>query len=169
MFDENPQLWEDYHKFRDFSFKGYDNQEDIPVNKIISYLESKRNRKLKILDLGCGRNLIKQHFTDQLNFDIIGYDYISCNDSKVADISKLPDDNESVKICIFSQSLMGSNWKEYINESKRVLEYNGEMIISESIERYEVIKNYISELNMTIIKDDYSETNRWFYIHVINN
>ena len=33
---------------------------------------------------------------------------------------------------------MGFNWKEYLNEGNRVLEYNGEMIISESIERYEL-------------------------------
>ena len=43
-------------------------------------------------------------------------------------------------MCIFSQSLMGSNWKEYLQEAKRVLTYNGEMIISESSERYDKIK-----------------------------
>jgi len=62
---------------------------------------------------------------------------------------------------------MGFNWKEYLNEELRVLEYNGEMIIAESIERYEIIKNYINELNMKIIKDNYCETHRWFIIHVI--
>ena len=62
---------------------------------------------------------------------------------------------------------MGFNWKDYIIEGLRVLEYNGEMIISESIERYEIIKNYINELNIKIINDNYINTNRWFIIHAI--
>ena len=62
---------------------------------------------------------------------------------------------------------MGSNWKDYLIESLRVLEYNGDMIISKSVERYDVIKKYLEELNMKIIIDDYIENNRWFVIHAI--
>ena len=62
---------------------------------------------------------------------------------------------------------MGFNWKDYIIEGLRVLEYNGEIIISESIERYDIIKNYINELNMKILNDNYNNTNRWFIIHAI--
>ncbi len=130
-------------------------------------METKKNHTLKILDLGCGRNLIYEHFFENNKFDITGYDYVSCNDSKVADISDLPDKDESIKICIYSQSLMGSNWKEYLDEGRRVLEYNGEMIISESVERYEIIKSYLQKINMHIKKEDYNEKNRWFYIHAI--
>lgn len=164
---ENENLWHQYHDCRDFSFQGYDNQNEIPVNKIISYLETKKNHKLKILDLGCGRNLIYEHFKDNKKFTITGYDYVSCNDSKVADISDLPEEDESVKICVFSQSLMGSNWNTYMDEGYRVLEYNGEMIISENQERYDIVKAYLQKINMHVIKEDYNETNRWFYIYAI--
>jgi hypothetical protein len=41
------------------------------------------------------------------------------------------------------------------------------MIISESSERYEIIKNYLTEIDMKIIKEDYNETKRWFYINAI--
>ena len=167
MFRNNNDLWHEYHNAKDFSFQGYDNQDVIPINKIIKYLESRSKHKLKILDLGCGRNLIKQHFKDNDKFTITGYDYVSYNGSVECDISELPDEDESVKICVFSQSLMGSNWKKYLLEGLRVLEYNGEMIISESKERYDIIKKYLDELNMTIIKDDYMDTNRWFVIHAI--
>ena len=64
---------------------------------------------------------------------------------------------------------MGSNWKDYLIEGKRVLEHNGEMIISESVERYDVIKEYVESIGMKIIKDDHDETKRWFYIYAINN
>jgi hypothetical protein len=46
---------------------------------------------------------------------------------------------------------MGFNWKKYLNEGVRVLEYNGEIIISESIERYKTIKENLKELKMKII------------------
>ena len=49
---------------------------------------------------------------------------------------------------------MGFNWKEYLNEGNQVLEYNGEMIISESRERDDIIKNYLEELIMKIIIDE---------------
>lgn len=140
MFNDKPELWEEYHKARDFSFKGYDKQDEIPVNKIISKLESKIKYKLKILDLGCGRNLIKQHFKHNTNLNITGYDYVENNGSKIADISHLPEENDIIDICVYSQSLMGSNWKEYLTEGKRVLRYNGEMIISESVERFNIVK-----------------------------
>ena len=168
MFESEPKLWNKYHDSRDHSFKGYDNQDEIPVNKIIKYLETKSS-KLKILDLGCGRNFIKTHFESNKKLDITGYDYVSFNSSKISDISKLPEDNDDIDICVYSQSLMGSNWKEYIDEGIRVLRYNGEMIISESVERYDMIKSYINEQKYLIIKDEYLETNRWFYLHVINN
>jgi superfamily II DNA or RNA helicase len=168
MFKTKPELWTQYHNARDFSFKGYEDQNEIPVNKIIQYLETKKTHKLKILDLGCGRNLIVQHFKDNKKFNITGYDYVSFNGSKIADISNLKDEEEdSIDICIYSQSLMGNNWKDYLNEGKKVLRYNGEIIISESSERYDIIKNYIEEIDMKIIKNDYNETNRWFYINAI--
>ena len=62
---------------------------------------------------------------------------------------------------------MGLNLTNYLIEGLRVLEYNGEMIISESVERYDSIKKYLIQLNMRIIEDDYVESNRWFVIHAI--
>ena len=169
MFKTNQTLWHDYHNSRDFSFQGYDNQQEIPVNKIINYLTKKTSRKLTILDLGCGRNIIKTTLSNYPSLNIIGYDHISFNDSIECDISKLPNENESVDICVFSQSLMGSNWKEYLEEAIRVLRYNGEIIISESVERYDIIKKFIIDKGLIIKNDDYVIGNRWFYLYVLND
>ena len=171
MFTINPNKWHIYHDNRDESFKGYDNQEEIPLNKIISYLKTKEKHKLKILDLGCGRNKIKENFKLNKKFHITGYDHVSFNGSKEGDISKLStyEEKESIDVCVFSQSLMGSNWKEYIREAIKVLRYNGELIISESIERYETIKSYLKELNIHLKVDDLKKDNRWFVINGIKN
>jgi len=180
-FISNNTEWEKYHLYRDFSFQGYP-QEEIPVNKIIKYLnerpvdeiiENLRVNVLKILDLGCGKNLIKENFKRNSKFNIIGYDHVSYNGSISVDISNLPDEDNSVDFCIFSQSLMGSNWEEYLREGKRVLKYGiGEMIISESIDRIDSIKEKLNEIGgMTIIREDKVQNDnmigRWFYIYAI--
>ena len=167
MFNDDKELWERYHEYRDKSFKGYDNQNELPINKIIEYLETIKTRKLKILDLGCGRNKIKDHFKKNKKMEIIGYDHVSFNDSIECDISNLPDEDETVNICIFSQSLMGTNWSTYIDEAKRVLSHNGEMIIVESNKDYEKIKAYIESNELRILDDNYDETNRWFMLRAI--
>ena len=43
MFKQNNNLWHQYHKLRNNSFLGYNNQDELPVNKIIKYLEQKIN------------------------------------------------------------------------------------------------------------------------------
>ena len=67
----------------------------------------------------------------------------------------------------FNQSLIGYNWKQYINEAFRVLRYNGEIIIVESVNRYDEIKNYIKDYKIKY--EDYDITNRWFYLYIIND
>ena len=49
---------------------------------------------------------------------------------------------------------MGSNWKEYLTEGKRVLRYNGEMIISESVERFNIVKEYLETLSFSSKEKD---------------
>jgi len=105
---------------------------------------------------------------DNKKFKIKGYDHISFNDSiALKDISKLPDEDDRINMCIYSQSLMGSNWKSYLDEGKRVFDYHGEMIICESSERYDKIKEYVGELELHVKKDVYDAGKRWFYIHAI--
>ena len=94
---------------------------------------------------------------------ITGYDHVSYNNSIACDIRKLPEDDESVNVCVFSQSLMGSNWRDYLIEAKRVLGLSWRNnYVSESKEGYQAIKETISELEFRIKIDDYSDTKRWF-------
>lgn len=41
------------------------------------------------------------------------------------------------------------------------------MIISECVERYDMVKDYIESIDMHIIKEDYKKANRWFYLYAI--
>ena len=114
---------------------------------------------LKEQELWIWLNKIYNHFKKNEKFDITGYDHVGIKEygSVTRDISSLPDENDSVNICIFSQSLMGSNWRDYLDEGNRVLIYNGEMIVSESKDRHGIVKEYLEKIGMKIKKDDFNE------------
>ena len=153
--------------------KEYNDQAKYPHNKIISYLETRKNYKLRILDLGCGENLIKQHFKLDSKLNIIGYysekNHNLNNLSKIADIGKLDEESDLIDICIYNQSLIGLKWKEYMAEGKRVLRCNGNMIISDLVAKLKMVKEYLAILEMKIINEENISTNKWFYINAIKD
>ncbi len=169
MFDNNNDMWTYYQDYIKENKNTYSNY-DTPVNEIIKYLDSKKNRKLSIIDLGCGReNLIQNHFSSNPNFKIKAYDFISINNCIACDISSIPDESESTNICILCESLIGMNWKDYIKEAKRVLCFNGLLIISDLIEKYNQTKDYLVGLEMIIWIDKDNIADKWFSIYAINN
>ncbi len=153
----NPAEWHAYHAARDISFQGYADQSQIPRNRIIDHLANKRKHRLRILDLGCGRNNIAQHFAQNdkdHKFQIQGYDHIAEEGSgarvgNIADLSAQEEDY-SVNICIYSQSLMGSDWREYLKEGHRMLGYNGEFIISEHIKMLDDVRAELGRLGCKV-------------------
>jgi superfamily II DNA or RNA helicase len=153
----NPAEWHAYHAARDISFQGYTDQSQIPRNRIIAHLANKRKHRLRILDLGCGRNNIAQHYADadkDHKFVIQGYDHVVDEGStaRVGNIADLAaqEDDESADICIYSQSLMGSDWREYLAEGHRILRYNGEFIISEHIKMLDDVRAELGRLGCKI-------------------
>jgi hypothetical protein len=153
----NPAEWHAYHAARDISFQGYSDQSQIPRNRIIAHLANKRKHRLRILDLGCGRNNIAQHYADadkDHKFAIQGYDHVvevgsTARIGNIADLSAQEED-ESADICIYSQSLMGSDWREYLAEGHRILRYNGEFIISEHIKMLDDVRAELGRLGCKI-------------------
>ena len=153
----NPAEWHAYHAARDISFQGYTDQSQIPRNRIIAHLANKRKHRLRILDLGCGRNNIAQHYADadkDHKFAIQGYDHVveegsTARAGNIADLAAQEDD-ESADICIYSQSLMGSDWREYLTEGHRMLRYNGEFIISEHIKMLDDVRVELGRLGCKI-------------------
>jgi hypothetical protein len=183
----NPAEWHAYHAARDISFQGYD-QSQIPRNRIIAHLNNKRKHRLRILDLGCGRNNIARHYADEKKFTIQGYDHIAEQGSgalvgNIADLAAQEED-ESADICIYSQSLMGSDWRTYIAEGHRMLRYNGEFIISEHIKMLDDVRAELGRLGCkvesvdadasatdadTVMSDDYESDDKvnvpkWFVL-----
>ena len=153
----NPAEWHAYHTARDISFQGYADQSQIPRNRVIAHLGDKRKHRLRILDLGCGRNNIAQHYANadkNHKFTIQGYDHIAEEGSgalvgNIADLAAQEED-ESADICIYSQSLMGSDWRDYLTEGHRMLRYNGEFIISEHIKMLDDVRAELGRLGCKV-------------------
>jgi superfamily II DNA or RNA helicase len=170
---EDPTEWYNYHDARDISFQGYTDQSQIPRNRVISYLEKKRKHRIpKILDLGCGRNNIEHHFTHinpNSKFTIIGYDHVAEQgvNSRVGNISDLSEQepDETTDICIYSQSLMGSDKINYLDEGYRILRYNGEFVIADHIDIFNDVKEKLVGLGCNIIKEEQdSNESKWFLL-----
>ena len=136
-FQKNPQLWHKYHEISEENEKSFPEQ-DIPRNRIIQELDKiKTKRTKKVVDMGCGKAQIANHFEKDSRFQFINYDHISSSENiETCDISNTPLEENDVEICILSLAMWGSNCKEYIQESHRILETGGKLYIIEATKRW---------------------------------
>jgi ubiquinone/menaquinone biosynthesis C-methylase UbiE len=64
---------------------------------------------------------------------VYSFDHVAINNKVAAcDMKKVPLADEALDVAVFSLSLMGKNWHEYITEAKRCLVTNGILIIAET-------------------------------------
>ena len=85
-------------------------------------------------DFGCGECLLE----DALPNRVIGLDHVAVRDSvKVCDMAATPLESESLDAAVFSLSLMGKNWNEYLEEAHRTLKPYGHLFITEPMQRWE--------------------------------
>ena len=72
-------------------------------------------------------------------------------------MSHVPLDNESLDVAIFSLSLMGCNFTDYIVEAHRCLKLDGTLFLIESTSRFsniEDFKNGLEKLGFYIVNVD---------------
>jgi len=136
-FTENPDLWNKYHTIAEENEKSFP-EDGIPRNRIIHELNKIQMKRTKVVvDMGCGKAQIAEHYKNDHRFQFINYDHISSNAAVTScDISHTPLDDNSVEICILSLAMWGHNCKEYIAEASRILESNGELYIIEPTKRW---------------------------------
>jgi ubiquinone/menaquinone biosynthesis C-methylase UbiE len=139
-FKENQELWKKYHEISEENEKSFP-EEEIPRNRIIAELDKIKTKRTKVVvDMGCGKGQISEHFKSKndTRFQFKNYDHISENENVIScDISSLNDlEDDSVDICILSLAMWGSNCKEYVKEANRILESNGQLFIIEATKRW---------------------------------
>ena len=116
--------WQYYHTLYRESRKTWP---EIPYIKIADKI--KANSRLVVGDFGCGENLLSKELSDN---KVHAFDYVAIDENVTAcDISKIPLNDNELDIAVFSLSLMGSNFKDYLQEAYRTLAHLGRIYIAE--------------------------------------
>jgi len=84
---------------------------------------------------------------------------------KACDVKSVPLLNEAIDIAVFSLSLMGKNWPDYIKEAKRCLATNGYLLIAETtksmkgwMEDYQSLRKSLNNRHLISIMKKRRET-----------
>ena len=131
--------WEYYHTLYRQKRKDWD---EIPYIEIAKKINKRED--WIVADMGCGENLLAKEIPNKVH----GFDYVACEEGVVAcDISNVPLKDNSVDVVVFSLSLMGSNYIDYVKEGYRILKPFGFMFICEPYKKMEGrIDNYKNKL-----------------------
>jgi len=122
---KDPHEWEEYHRQYREARKTWN---IIPYEEIIGRIKQLSPRLL-IGDFGCGEAKILEQFGDR----VFSFDHVAINNKvKACDMKSVPLLDEAIDIAVFSLSLMGKNWPNYIKEAKRCLATNGYLLIAET-------------------------------------
>jgi len=159
-FKEDPSLFDQYHS-------GFKSQvEHWPLNPLDLIIEDlkKIKEKKRIADLGCGEAKLAESLSKKHN--IQSFDLVAVNDKVTAcDISNLPLKNETIDICVFCLSLMGTNFLEFVKEAHRVLIQDGILKIAEIESRITNSGLFILEickLGFELVKKN--DKNQYFHL-----
>ncbi|WP_425216426.1 helicase-related protein [Tumidithrix helvetica] len=120
---QNPEEWYQYHTLYREARQTWT---EVPYEKIA---ESLRNHPdLVIGDFGCG----EAKLADLLPNIVRSFDHIAINDKVIAcDITHTPLDDKTLDVAVFSLSLMGLNYADYLKEAYRTLKGGGSLLIAE--------------------------------------
>lgn len=135
----NPTEFYEYHKEYSECRKNW----NVIPYLVIAEKISKRPDFI-VADLGCGENLLSKEIKNKVHpFDHISVD----NQVTQCDMANLPLDKQSVDIAVFSLSLMGTNWTDYLREAHRILKNCGNLYIAETVNSWD---GKINELTSTL-------------------
>lgn len=135
-----PEEWEQYHTLYR---KVRENWEVVPFQEFIRWCKNREG--YVIADFGCGEALVAKAVSDR--HTVHSFDHVAIDDSVIeGDMAKTNLDPESVDVALFSLSLMGSNFTEYLREAYRVLKIDGQLQIWEAVSRFDDVKRFAKSL-----------------------
>ena len=104
--------------------------------------------KLVIGDFGCGKGELMELLKENKMYS---FDHHNIIDEKIipCDMKSVPIKDEKLDVAIFSLSIMGTNWPDYIVEAKKCLAKNGFLFIAETTKSLNV---RLSELRNVVIE-----------------
>jgi superfamily II DNA or RNA helicase len=157
----NQKEWFYYH---DMYKKRREDWDEIPYIEIAKKI--KERPEWIVADMGCGENLLSKEVTNKVH----AFDYVAIDkDVTACDMSSIPLRDNEIDAIVFSLSLMGSNYLDYIKEASRVVKLYGNIFICEpkkKVEkRLEVLKKEIKSTGFKIV--EVNKSSQFIYIHGI--
>jgi superfamily II DNA or RNA helicase len=149
---KDPKEWEEYHRQYRETRKTWS---IIPYEVIIKRIKELSPR-LQVGDFGCGEAKIVEAIGENR---VYNFDHVAINDKVTAcDMKSVPLPDEALDIAVFSLSLMGKNWADYITEAKRCLATNGYLLIAETTKslkgRLSKLRDIIKQQGFEIYEDE---------------
>jgi len=160
--NENPEEWYLYHTLYREARKTW---EEIPFEKIAKSL--KKRPDWVIGDFGCGEAKLAEILSNK----VLSFDYVAINEKVTAcDITHIPLEDETLDVAVFSLSLMGLNYAEYLKEANRTLKFGGMLKVAEPINRWldkrEELLSNITNAGFLLI-GEVVESNQFLYVDAI--
>ncbi len=156
----NPEEWCFYHtRMSELEVNWHVN----PREECIKHLKINIPIGSYVGDFGCGQAKLADALKDL--HTVYSFDHIAINDNVIAcDMSCVPLDNSSLDAAVFSLSLMGSNFKDYLIEAYRVLKPGGQILIYNPAQGYDHEKfiEDLLDLKFAVIKS--GEIYKWYHI-----
>jgi superfamily II DNA or RNA helicase len=120
---KNNEEWYKYHKLYSERRKTW---LEIPFVEIAKKINARP--EWIVGDFGCGENLLSK----EINNKVHAFDHVAIDDSViVCDIKNVPLDDNVLDVAVFSLSLMGLNYVDYLKEAYRTLKPYGCIFICE--------------------------------------
>ena len=158
--DKEPEEWYQYHTLYSEQRKTWLEIPYIEISKKI-----KHRPDWVIGDFGCGENLLSKEIPDN---KVYSFDYIAIDENVIkCDMSKVPLKDNILDVAVFSLSLMGTNYKDYLKEAYRTLKYNGHIFICEPSSKWKgreyELKQILKEIGFKCF-DTIKNTDKFIYL-----
>ena len=127
---KEPEEWYYYHSLYR---KVRQSWTEVPAVRIAKELEARPD--LRIGDFGAGECLLRDALPDH---DVVSLDHVAIDESVIqCDMAHTPLQDGELGAAVFSLSLMGRNWPEYLKEAYRTLQPFGLLFIAEPSRKWE--------------------------------
>jgi hypothetical protein len=128
-FQKDPEEWYQYHtEYR----KAREIWNEIPF-EVFAERINKAPDHYVVGDFGCGEAILSKTVRNK----VYSFDHIAIDETVIAcDMAHIELPDGILNICVFSLSLMGLNWKDYLTEAHRLSAPGVQLMIAEPQNRW---------------------------------
>jgi hypothetical protein len=129
--ETDPAEWYLYHTLYREARAGW---EEVPAEHVASQLRGRPG--LVAGDFGYGECLLRDALEGE-GVEVRGFDHVAAHETVTAcDVARTPLEDGVLGAAVFSLSLMGRNWPEYLQEAHRTLQPFGLLFVAEPARRW---------------------------------